>query len=139
MKDLFTLKDKVIVVTGAGGLLGFEYCKAILNANGIPILIDINEKLLKSKVAELKDEFPTCICNSYVVDITKEEQRLILIEKDYQRDLDYSKDNKNCQNTSIRLINQKISYICLNKNKGNVIKSLPEFTYKLNDHNLIIK
>jgi len=71
--------------------------------------------------------------------ITKEEQRLILIEKDYQRDLDYSKDNKNCQNTSIRLINQKISYICLNKNKGNVIKSLPEFTYKLNDHNLIIK
>ena len=74
MKDLFTLKDKVIVVTGAGGLLGFEYCKAIVNANGIPILIDINEKLLKSKVAELKDEFPTCICNSYFVDITKEEQ-----------------------------------------------------------------
>jgi NAD(P)-dependent dehydrogenase (short-subunit alcohol dehydrogenase family) len=74
MSDLFTLKDKVIVVTGAGGLLGFEYCKAIINAKGTPILIDINEKLLKSKVAELKDKFPTCICDSYVVDITKEEQ-----------------------------------------------------------------
>ena len=74
MKDLFTLKDKVIIVSGAAGLLGFEYCKAILNAKGTPILIDINEKLLKSKVAELKDEFPTCICDSYVVDITKEEQ-----------------------------------------------------------------
>ena len=74
MDDLFTLKDKVIVVTGAGGLLGFEYCKAIVNANGIPILIDINDKLLKSKVAELKNEFPKCICESYVVDITKEEK-----------------------------------------------------------------
>ena len=54
MSDLFTLKNKVIVVTGAAGLIGFEYCKAIINANGIPILIDINEKLLKSKVEELK-------------------------------------------------------------------------------------
>jgi NAD(P)-dependent dehydrogenase (short-subunit alcohol dehydrogenase family) len=74
MNDLFTLRDKVIVVTGAGGLLGFEYCKAIINAKGIPILIDINKKSLKSKVEELKDEFPTNTCDSYVVDITKEEQ-----------------------------------------------------------------
>ena len=74
MKDLFTLKDKVIVVSGAAGLLGFEYCKAIINANGIPILIDINEKLLKSKIAELKNEFPKCVCDSYTVDITDEER-----------------------------------------------------------------
>lgn len=74
MNDLFTLKDKVIVVTGAGGLLGFEYCKAIINAKGIPILIDINEKLLKSKVAELKQEHPSCICDGYVIDITNEKE-----------------------------------------------------------------
>ena len=72
MNDLFTLKDKVIVVTGAGGLLGFEYCKAILSANGIPILIDINEKLLKAKVSELKDKYPNFIFDSFVVDITNE-------------------------------------------------------------------
>ena len=72
MNDLFTLKDKVIVVTGAGGLLGFEYCKAIINAKGIPILIDINEKLLKAKVAEIKNEFPKCEFDSYIVDITNE-------------------------------------------------------------------
>ena len=72
MKDLFTLKDKIIIVTGAGGLLGFEYCKAIINAKGTPILIDINEKLLKSKVVELKDKYPNCICDGYVVDITNE-------------------------------------------------------------------
>lgn len=74
MKDIFTLEDKIIVVTGASGLLGFEYCKAIINAKGIPILIDINEKLLKSKVAELKQEHPNCICDGYVVDITNEKE-----------------------------------------------------------------
>ena len=74
MKDLFTLKDKVIIITGAVGLLGFEYCKAILSANGIPILIDINEKLLKAKVSELKDKYPNCIFDSFVVDITNEKR-----------------------------------------------------------------
>lgn len=74
MKDLFTLKDKVIIITGAVGLLGFEYCKAILSANGIPILIDINEKLLKAKVSELKDKYPNCVFDSFVVDITNEKR-----------------------------------------------------------------
>lgn len=72
MDNLLTLKDKVIVVTGAAGLLGFEYCKAIIIAKGTPILIDINEKLLKGKVAELKNEFPKCEFDSYIVDITNE-------------------------------------------------------------------
>ena len=74
MKDLFTLNDKVIVVTGAVGLLGFEYCKAIINAKGIPILIDINEKLIKTKVAELKKKYPSCICDGYLVDITNQNE-----------------------------------------------------------------
>ena len=50
MNDLFNLKGKVIVVTGAVGLLGFEYRKAIINAKGITILIDIYEKLLQSNL-----------------------------------------------------------------------------------------
>lgn len=72
MDNLLTLKDKVIVVTGAAGLLGFEYCKAIIIAKGTPILIDTNEKLLNAKVAELKNEFPKCKFDSYIVDITNE-------------------------------------------------------------------
>lgn len=74
MNNLLTLKDKVIVVTGAAGLLGFEFCKAIIIAKGIPILIDINEKLLKVKVAEIKNEFPKCAFDSYIVDITNEKK-----------------------------------------------------------------
>ena len=74
MKDIFTLEGKVIVVTGAVGLLGYEYCKAIIKAKGIPVLIDINNKLIKSKVVELRQEYPDCICDGYVVDITNEKE-----------------------------------------------------------------
>tara|TARA_X000001036_G_scaffold438208_1_gene485436 strand:+ start:2820 stop:3647 length:828 start_codon:yes stop_codon:yes gene_type:complete len=72
MKDLFTLEGKVIVVTGALGLLGYEYCKAIIEKNGIPILIDINTKLIESKISELKKSFPNAIFDGYIVDITNE-------------------------------------------------------------------
>ena len=42
--ELFSLKDKVIIITGASGLLGQEHSKAIAKHEGIPILIDIDEK-----------------------------------------------------------------------------------------------
>ena len=72
MKDLFTLEKKVIVVTGAAGLLGYEYCKAIIHAKGLPILLDIDESLIQNKVQDLKQEYPNCNCDGYVVDITNE-------------------------------------------------------------------
>lgn len=71
--DLFTLKDKVIIVTGAAGLLGYEYCKAIIQAKGIPILIDINEIIINKKIEELNTNFPDSDCKGFVVDITNEE------------------------------------------------------------------
>ena len=52
--NIFSLKDKVIIVTGASGLLGFEHCKAIASAGGIPILLDLDKNKLESQVKELK-------------------------------------------------------------------------------------
>ena len=75
--ELFSLKDKVIIVTGAAGLLGYEYCKAIIQAKGIPVLIDIDEISIKNKINELNKNFPNSECKGFVVDITNEE----LIEK----------------------------------------------------------
>jgi NAD(P)-dependent dehydrogenase (short-subunit alcohol dehydrogenase family) len=75
--ELFSLKDKVIIVTGAAGLLGYEYCKAIIQAKGIPVLIDIDEISIKNKINELNKVFPNSECRGFVVDITNEE----LIEK----------------------------------------------------------
>jgi len=39
----FRLDNHVIVITGAVGLLGLMHVKAIIEAGGIPVLIDINE------------------------------------------------------------------------------------------------
>jgi NAD(P)-dependent dehydrogenase (short-subunit alcohol dehydrogenase family) len=72
--ELFSLKDKVIIVTGAVGLLGYEYCKAIIQAKGIPVLIDIDEISIKNKISELNKVFPNSECKGFVVDITNEEQ-----------------------------------------------------------------
>ena len=41
---MFSLKNKVIVITGACGLLGKEHVKAIAKSGGIPVLIDLNQK-----------------------------------------------------------------------------------------------
>lgn len=71
--DIFSLKDKVIVVTGASGLLGSEHVKAILSAGGIPILLDLNQQVLDSQILELKKIYDQPI-SGYAVDITDEEK-----------------------------------------------------------------
>ena len=45
-KNTFSLKGKIIVVTGATGLLGKQHCYAIASKGGIPILIDLDKSLL---------------------------------------------------------------------------------------------
>ena len=50
---LFSLKDKVIIVTGASGLLGNEHANAIAEHGGIPVLIDINTAKLNDQVKRL--------------------------------------------------------------------------------------
>jgi NAD(P)-dependent dehydrogenase (short-subunit alcohol dehydrogenase family) len=70
--NLFSLKDKIIIVTGASGLLGREHVKAIVNAGGIPILLDLNQSILDEQVAELNNKYNLNI-SGYAVDITDEE------------------------------------------------------------------
>lgn len=42
--DKFSLKNKVVVITGGMGLLGQEHVKIVKEAKGIPVIWDINEK-----------------------------------------------------------------------------------------------
>jgi NAD(P)-dependent dehydrogenase (short-subunit alcohol dehydrogenase family) len=70
--DLFTLKDKIIIITGASGLLGRQHADAVAMYGGIPVLLDLHEEVLKAQVKELEEKFGIKT-KSYRVDITKEE------------------------------------------------------------------
>ena len=41
MSDLFSLKGRVFVITGAAGLLGKKHAEVIAAFGGIPVLIDL--------------------------------------------------------------------------------------------------
>ncbi|MAU63815.1 MAG: oxidoreductase [Flavobacteriaceae bacterium] len=73
MNKLFSLKGKVIVVTGAAGLLGRQHVKAIAMAGGIPILLDINSFSLESIVNKINLDYKI-ESNGYKVDITNEKE-----------------------------------------------------------------
>ena len=47
IKDLFDLKNKVIVITGGSGFLGSEFSFALSDIEAIPVILDKNEKSLK--------------------------------------------------------------------------------------------
>lgn len=64
---LFTLKNKLAVVTGGAGLLGIEHGIALRDAGAAVILLDLNEASLKRAVAAVGQE----CCTGIVCDITK--------------------------------------------------------------------
>ena len=43
LNNIFDLQDKVIVITGAAGLLGKKHAEAIAAFGGIPILLDLSQ------------------------------------------------------------------------------------------------
>jgi len=69
--DLFTLKDKVVVITGASGLLGREHADAVASAGGIPILLDLNQEVLDEQVFQIHTKFGIAT-KGYSVNITDE-------------------------------------------------------------------
>ena len=69
--ELFSLKDKVIIITGASGILGREHSKAIAKAGGIPILIDLDKEKLAIQVKSIFDEYKIRT-KAYKLDITDE-------------------------------------------------------------------
>ncbi|HVZ26899.1 MAG TPA: SDR family oxidoreductase [Sediminibacterium sp.] len=52
-KQLFSLEDKVIVVTGGTGILGGAFVKGIADAGGAVVILGRNEKLAKERAAAI--------------------------------------------------------------------------------------
>ena len=53
--DKFNLKGRVAVVTGGGGLLGAEFCKALAEAGAAVVAADLNVELAKKTTKLLTD------------------------------------------------------------------------------------
>ncbi len=83
--NLFSLDGKVIVVTGAAGLLGKEHAKAIASHGASPILIDISNDAVSSLAESINHEF-NVDASGFSVDITNEDavkENVQLIKKIY--------------------------------------------------------
>ena len=62
IKNLFDLKDKVVIITGGSGFLGSEFSFALSEMGAIPVILDKNEKSLKIlkkslTIKEVRDHF----------------------------------------------------------------------------------
>ena len=56
-EGFFSLKSKVVIVTGAAGLLGRNHVEAIAAFGGTPVLLDISTDALSSLQIEIKKKF----------------------------------------------------------------------------------
>ena len=69
-KTKFDLSNKYALITGAAGLLGYEHCMALLEANANIIITDIDpHKLLETK-SNLEAKFPNSKIISKNIDVT---------------------------------------------------------------------
>lgn len=68
----FSLKNKVVVITGGAGLLGIKHAEAVAELGGIPILADIDEGMARKKAEKIKKKYnvPALGCRA---DVTSDE------------------------------------------------------------------
>lgn len=71
MDPLFSLAGRVIVITGAAGLLGRQHAEVIARAGGIPVLLDLLAQPVISLARDLTLRFDV-LAEGYAVDITVE-------------------------------------------------------------------
>lgn len=70
--EKFIIKNKTSLITGAGGLLGYEHACALLEIGSNVILTDINIKKLEKNIVRLKKIYPSNKIEKYRMDITNE-------------------------------------------------------------------
>jgi NAD(P)-dependent dehydrogenase (short-subunit alcohol dehydrogenase family) len=84
LNKLFSLDGKVIVITGAAGLLGQSYAEVIAAYGGTPILIDLSKDAVDLIANRLNAKYSTNAMG-FKVDITNESQiesnAKVLVEK----------------------------------------------------------
>ena len=71
LNNLLNLDGKVIVITGASGLLGRKHAEAVAAYGGHPVLLDLSADAVVSMADDLNKQFGVN-ASGYQVDITDE-------------------------------------------------------------------
>ena len=71
LEELFRLDNKIIVITGAMGLLGKKHAEAVACYGGIPILLDLSQQAVDDFANELKEKYGVDAVG-FSIDITNE-------------------------------------------------------------------
>lgn len=73
MNSLFSLSGKIILVTGACGLLGKRHCEAIASMGGTPVILDLDQLQAEKLADEISQKY-SVESRGFSLDITKEDQ-----------------------------------------------------------------
>ena len=73
LTNLFSLKNKVIVITGATGLLGQKHAEVVAAYGGNPILLDLSKDAVEALAEQLNQQY-SVNASGFMVDITDELQ-----------------------------------------------------------------
>ena len=73
LNKLFSLEGKVIIITGAAGLLGKRYAEVVAAYGGTPILLDLSKEAV-DKISKKLNKKYSVNAAGFVVDITDESQ-----------------------------------------------------------------
>jgi len=71
LENIFSLKDKVIVITGAAGLLGQKHAEAVAAYGGSPILLDLSQEQVNTISENISQKYKVK-STGFSVDITDE-------------------------------------------------------------------
>jgi NAD(P)-dependent dehydrogenase (short-subunit alcohol dehydrogenase family) len=79
LKNIFSLEDKVIIVTGGTGVIGNSFINAIAQAGGIVGILGRNKKIAEERVASIIYKGGKAM--ALIADVTNEEQLISAREK----------------------------------------------------------
>ena len=85
--ELFSLENKVAIITGGAGLLGIKHAEAIIEMGGTPVLLDIDKARISNAAETLSKTYSKDVLG-IKCDITSEEDLIktsIEIIKKYNR------------------------------------------------------
>ena len=73
LENLFNLDGKIIVITGACGLLGQKHAEAIAAFGGTPVLLDLSQQDIDKVSIKIQNEY-SVNASGLAVDITNEDE-----------------------------------------------------------------